>query len=284
MAHGHGVQGAAQGQLRASVEAEPAQPQDEHSQGNQQHVGRRSGPDGAVAAELAQPGPDDEHAGQGRPAAGAVDDGGAGKVAETLGIQPAAAPGPGADYGVDDGGEHQGKQEEQPHFYPLGDGAGDYGGGGGHEDHLEEPVGHGGIAALYDVGHLVGLAAHQGDLGRGGAVQAVDFPDEVAQQLAVHELVAQEEVGQAGDGVDADVLKAYHGGVLGADRSGLQHGEAGAHPHDEGAPDQEGEGVEDELGLLVDAGGLGDGRAGEDGGDGDDTRYHRNGNALVVGE
>ena len=38
----------------------------------------------------------------------------------------------------------------------------------------------------------------------------------------------------------------------------LKHGEAGAHPHDEGAPNEEGEGVEDEGGLVLDAQGVRD--------------------------
>ena len=124
-------------------------------------------------------------------------------------------------------------------------------------------------------GGLALRGANQCDLVCRGAVQQLELADKPAQQVAVHEVVANDEVGQTRDGVQANVLQADHGGVLGAHRAGFEHGEAGAHPHDQRAPHQEGEGVEDERGLAV-HGGVGDGRSrGEqthraqcDGGDG----------------
>ena len=46
-------------------------------------------------------------------------------------------------------------------------------------------------------------------------------------------------------------FKADNGSVLGTHRTGLQHREAGAHPHDQCAPDQERECIQDEVRLRV---------------------------------
>ena len=63
--------------------------------------------------------------------------------------------------------------------------------------------------------------------------------------------VPDEVEGQGGDGADADVLQADDRCILGAHGAGFQHREARAHPHHERAPDEEGEGTQDELGLAV---------------------------------
>ncbi len=72
VAHGNSVGSRTQGELRPAVESEPAEPQDEHAQGHQHNVGRWGEPGRAVPTELAQPGADDQRAGQSGPAAGAV--------------------------------------------------------------------------------------------------------------------------------------------------------------------------------------------------------------------
>ena len=214
--------------------------------------------DGGVALavpsflELAQPGTDDEDAGQGGPATGAVHDGGTGEVLESHTVQPAAAPGPGADDGVDDGGEDQHEQEEGPELDPLGQGAGHDGRGGGDEDHLEEPVGHGGVGVVAgEDGRGVAFALDERNLLGRRSVEQLERADEVADEIAVHQVVAEDEVGESGYRVEADVLQTDHGGVLGPHGPGLEHGEAGAHPHDQRAPDQEREGVEhvDDFGF-----------------------------------
>ena len=143
--------------------------------------------------------------------------------------------------------------EERPELHALGQGARDDRGGRRHEHHLEEPVGHRGVAARHDGlgGGLV--ATEQRDLVSARRVRQRERTDP-APDIDVHQVVADQIVGEAGDGIEADVLQADDRGVLGADRTGLQHGEAGAHPHDQRAPDEEREAVEDELRLGGDRG------------------------------
>ena len=94
-AHPDDVDDAAEGELRPAVEAQPAEPEDEDAKGNGEDVGGRRRPYAAVASELAEARANDDETGERCPAAGAVDDGGAGKVDEAEIAQPAAAPGPG---------------------------------------------------------------------------------------------------------------------------------------------------------------------------------------------
>ena len=61
---------------------------------------------------------------------------------------------------------------------------------------------------------------------------------------AVHDGVTADEVHDARDGVQGDVLSQNLGGVLGANQTGFQHRETGGHPHNECAAHQEVEGVE----------------------------------------
>ncbi len=101
------------------------------------------------------------------------------------------------------------------------------------------------------------VPSEQRDLVRRRAVEEADGPDQAAH-VDVHQAIADEVVGEPGDRVDADVLETDHGCVLGTHGTGFQHGEAGAHPHHQRAPDQEREGVEDVVqiryGLLREGG------------------------------
>ena len=265
VAHTHRVACRAQGQLGTAVETEPAEPQDEYAQGDQYHVGRRSGSNLPVGTEFAESWADHQRAGQGSPAAGAVDDGGAGEVLETHLSEPSAAPGPRADDGIQQCGEDQGEQEETPHLHALGQRAGDDGSGGGDEDHLEEPVGHHRVAVAQDAFQSGIISADQGDLVGGWAVQRPNHGADDRLDVVVHQVVPDEVEGQTGDGVEADVLQADHGSVFGSDRTSLQHGETGAHPHYQRAPDEKGECVEYELGFVTDAGSVGGVRPGDEG-------------------
>ena len=122
--------------------------------------------------------------------------------------------------------------------------------GGRHKHHLEEPVRHGGVAVLQNgtLGRFV--AGEQCHLVGGGAVEEIERTNQAAD-IDVHQVVADEEVHQPGDGVEADVLQANHRRVLGAHGAGFEHREAGAHPHHQSTPDQERKGVEDELRFLA---------------------------------
>src|SRR3546814_1838803 len=84
------------------------------AQGGQRQVGARHRVDAAVGAVLALAGTEDDGAGQRRPAAHRMDDGGTGEVGEADLREPAAAPGPGALDRVDDGGEDGREDHERP--------------------------------------------------------------------------------------------------------------------------------------------------------------------------
>ena len=89
-----------------------------------------------------------------------------GSILEPQRVEPAAAPGPGPDDGVDERGQHQREQEKGPQLDPFGQGAGHDRGGGRHEDHLEEPIGHHRIAVSHHgLGRFL-LARQQGGLRR----------------------------------------------------------------------------------------------------------------------
>ncbi len=228
-ADGGGVSGAGERELGAAVEAEPAHPQDQGAQGRQRQVGAGDGVDLALLAIFATTGAEQQHGGEGSGGARHVHDAGAREVGEARLFQEAAAPGPEAFHGVDEAGHHHAEQQEGPELHALGHRPGDDGGGGRHEDHLEEEVGVQGVA------RVVRLAAHQAAKARQPAAGGV---------VHVHDVVTDQQEHDAGDGIEQDVLGQDLGGVLGADQAGLQHGEPGGHPHDQHAGDQQVEGVE----------------------------------------
>ena len=164
VAQRHGVSRTAESELRATVEPKPAEPEDEDAKRHRRHVGGRRRLDAAVGAELALPRADDESTGKGRPAAGRMHDGGAGEILEAHLVEPALAPRPGADHGIDEGGQQRDVDKERPELHPFGQCAGDDRGGRRHEHHLEEPIGHGGVAALHDGLGGGFVAIEQGDL------------------------------------------------------------------------------------------------------------------------
>ena len=251
MAHRHRIGGAAQCQLRPAVKPQPAEPQDEHAECHYEDIGRGCRLDGTVPSEFPQSRADNQDTRERRPATGAVDNGRTGEVLESHCAQPPASPCPGAHNGVDDSRQGQREQKERPHLNPLRQRPRYNRGGRSDKNHLEEPVGHCGVFVRDDLGLCRLLPAHQGDIGGGRAVEECKCADELPD-VRVHEVVTQEVIGESGDRVKADVLHADHGGVLGAYRTGLEHREPGAHPHNERTPDQKREGVEDEHRLLAD--------------------------------
>ena len=86
----------------SAVEAEPAEPQDEHAQRGEGQVVAQDGPGLAVLAVLADAGPKDLGADQRADAADHVHGSGTGEVVEAQLSQPAAAPDPVAGDGVDE--------------------------------------------------------------------------------------------------------------------------------------------------------------------------------------
>ena len=137
-------------------------------------------------------------------------------------------------------------KKKRPEFHPFGQRARDDGGRGRHEHHLEKPVRHDGVAVLDDRFFHGGIALEQGDFFSGRTVEEFEGADP-RPDVHVHQVVADREVGEPGDRVEADVLQTDDGCVLRADGPGLQHREAGAHPHHQRTPDQERKGVEDEI-------------------------------------
>ncbi|MNQ98641.1 hypothetical protein D3C85_1143450 [compost metagenome] len=140
-ANGGGVSGAGERQLGATVEAEPAHPEDQGAQGRERQVGAGDGMDLPLLAIFAATGAEQQHGGQGGGGTRQVDDAGAREVGEARLFQEAAAPAPVALDGVDEAGHHHAEQQEGPELHPLGHRPRDDGGGGRHEDHLEEEVG-----------------------------------------------------------------------------------------------------------------------------------------------
>ena len=70
----------------------------------------------------------------------------------------------------------------------------------------------------------------------------------------VHDVVANQIEGQPGDRIEADVLEADDRGVLCAHGPRFEHGEARAHPHDQGAPNEERKAVQYKLRFAVEGG------------------------------
>ena len=175
-----------------------------------------------------------------------MDNGRTRKVLEPHLIKPAATPRPCADNGIDERGEDQRKQKERPEFDPFGQGSRYDGGRGRHEHHLEEPVRHHGVAVLDDRFFHGRIAFEQGDFLSGWTVEEFEGADP-GPDVHIHQVVADRIEGEACNRVETDVFQTDDGRILGANGPGLQHGEAGAHPHHQRAPDQERKGVEDEA-------------------------------------
>src|SRR5690554_1584753 len=193
-------------QNRATVEAEPAHPQDEGTQSGQGQVGTRNGTDLTVRAVFAFTSTQQEHASQSCSRTGHVNDTGAGKVTEAQVAQVihaediGFAPGPGTFHRVDEAGHDNCEDQESPELHALGNRAGDDGHGGSHENHLEEEVCRRGVSCCRLVLEAL-FNAHAGDAAQEGAA-------------TVHDGVAADHVHGAGNGVQGDVLGQDFSGVL----------------------------------------------------------------------
>ena len=156
--------------------------------------------------------------------------------------------------------QHGDEQEERPQLDALGQGAGDDRSGGGHENHLEEPVGHRGVAGLDDLGarrrlrRVVGALEQRHFVARRPVEQGERAEPAALFHADIHDVVADEVEHQPGYRVEADILEADDGRVLGADGARFQHRETGAHPHHQRAPNQKGKTVQNELRLFPDGG------------------------------
>src|SRR5690606_29275095 len=154
-----------------------------------------------------------------------------------------AAPGPGTFHRIDEAGHDHGEGQEGPELHALGDRSGDNRHGGGHEDDLEEEVGCARVdrAAFEAVFTASKLAQH---------CSRVDLANAAQEEAAVvHDLIATDQVHDAGDREQTHVLGENFGCVLGSDQTRFEHRESGGHPHDQSATDQEVKGVHGVLQL-----------------------------------
>ena len=127
---------------------------------------------------------------------------------------------------VDDRRQHQREDHERPELDALRNGSGNDRGRRGYKDDLKKEI------------------RHQAVPVSGRAFQKQATAQEVVA-CAVHEVVPHGEVGDAGQGVERDVLGQNRGHALGPDHAGFQHRKACGHPHHQAAADEQPNGIED---------------------------------------
>ena len=214
----------------SAVEAEPAEPENEHAQRGESQVVAQNRLGLSVSAVLADPGAKHLGADQGAYAAHHVDAGGTGKIVEAQLTEPAAAPDPVAGDGVDQQGNGGGVDAVCAELGAFCHGTGDDGGGGGAEHGLENGVGPQGNAGGKDV--AVVLHNH--------GVK----PAEQAGACTEHDAEAHQP--EAG-GADAEVHQVLHqdvAGVFGTGEACFAHGEACLHEKDQRRAQQNPDGVD----------------------------------------
>ena len=184
------------------------------------------GQPGAVLHVLADAGADDHGADQAQPAAGGMDDGGAGEVGEAGAdvVQPAAAPGPVADDRIDQRGHEHAVDHVGGKAGPFGHGAGDDRRRGCGEHRLEQPEG--------EVGSIAGPG--RGEVGQ----EEVAAAEQAGLAGPEHEGVADGPERQHADGEVHEVLHQDVGRVLGAGEARFEHREAGLHQEDQDGREQ----------------------------------------------
>ena len=200
------VRAAGQGDGRAAVEAEPAEPEDEHAQRAKGQGVARNRARLAVLAVLADARAEDRRADERRNAADHVHGGGAGKVMEAHLRQPAAAPDPVAGDRIDDRGDHHGVDAVRGELGALRHRAGDDGRRRRAEDGLEDqrrPVAARVREQIQAADELAAAAKHDAK---------ADQPEDRGAQAEVHQVFHD------------DVA-----GVLGAGEARLHHRKTGLH-------------------------------------------------------
>ncbi len=214
---------------RAAIEAEPADPEQEHAERRHRHVVRLDAL--AVRPEAADAGTEHEDRGERDPAADGMDDGRAREVDETAALEPAgrlaaqhAAPGPVAEDGIDQHGEDGGRDRIAAKAHAFGDGARDDGGGGRTEGELEEEEGHDPGGRL-----IAACDAVEGEVGRA---------EKPARADTEHEAEADEPEADARDAEIHHVLDGDVDRVLCANETGFETGEACLHEQHEHGTDQ----------------------------------------------
>ncbi len=243
------------GELGARVEAEPAEPQDEHAHDHEGDVVARDGSRLAVLVVLADARTEEVGAHERRPTTGAVHDGGSGEVGELgvadlqVGEQAFTTPERVHHDRVDDRGHHRREDQIATDLRALGHRSRSDRDGRCREHHLEEERR---IAAVEPVEGAVAEPVEEEQIGAEEAAGVAAEGDAVAdgpERQGAHRHVGQ-------------VLRHDVGHVLGSRETGLHEAETGLHEEHEDAGDEHPDVVEGGLhgfgGQFV----LRDGRSG----------------------
>ena len=243
-----GVFDVGHGQLRAAVEAEPAHPQDEGTQCSQRQIGTGDRIDLTVGAILALARTEYQDTCQSSSSACHVHDTGTGVIAEAgLGEEP-TAPAPVALDRVDEAGHDYCEGQEGKQLHALGNRTGDDRHGGRDEYHLEEEV-----RAVRIIGRILVTGSRRGqNICRivFSADQQTEARQDAAFAAGVHDVVTDQQIHNAGDGIERHVLGQDLGRVLGTNEARLEHGKARRHPHDQRAAQQKVKGIKRILDLY----------------------------------
>ena len=226
--HGGGQENGAQlfdGSCRGTVEAVPAQPEDENTKSAQRNAMAREGVHfgnfaGGILCKLADTGSEQFGADQGGDAANHVDGAGAGEIVEAELSEPAAAPDPVGFNGINQCGNHTGIDAVGQEFSALCHGTGDDGGCGGTEHQIKYKAG--------KIEFVIG-----GEQIKAGLANK-------AEKIFAHQKA------EANDneyhGADAEVHEVFHNdvaGIFGTGKTGLNHGKSCLHPKNQCRSNQE---------------------------------------------
>ncbi|CDF05111.1 unknown [Megasphaera elsdenii CAG:570] len=157
--------------------------------------------------------------GQGTDAASQADDGSTGKIMETQGAQPAAAPDPVAGNGINDQADDNRDQTIRRKLRPFRHGTGYDGCRHGTEDSLEEQKGQVRIRCPGREIHLLG--------------KEIRYPDEAGQIVAEHEAKTGQPENQRSQGKIHEILHDDVAGILGPRQTRFEHGKARLHEEDQ---------------------------------------------------
>ena len=139
---------------RTAVEAEPGEPEYEHTQGRKGQTVAGNSVDSSVFIVFADTGPQQPGADAGTDAAYHMHRGGTGKIVKAHLGQPAAAPDPVAGNRVDDQADEDAVNAVGRKFCTFCHGPGNDGGGRRAENSLEDQKCHGGIAGIFRNGKM----------------------------------------------------------------------------------------------------------------------------------
>src|SRR6185312_12563302 len=222
---------------RARVEAEPAEPQDQHAEHRQRHRVARDRVRLALRVELAYASAEHERAGEGCRGAAEVHDRRAREVLHAALGEEAAAPDPVPDERVDEGGEDDREDDVDAELRAVEHRAPDDREADGAEDHLEQEL---------------RRERHVGERQRaeGGAVEEESVGSEHLVAVAEGQGEAH---GPEGDRSDREVdedLGDDGADVLAAREADFEHREAGLHQEHHATGDDDPDRVDGELELF----------------------------------